>query len=448
MSPRVVLREADEPNNQVDDSTSEISDTSDGDSSCESDAYDERPPQRLAFVVMTCVISGYTLIGPLQHDLKVRLNVADSGRVGEMFIQSVALVQWGKTFLTLGQNVLLAWLPAIKRVYLAIVIMLIGVLIPPLMIFTFGSTWLGWVPIAYGCIGIALGIFECTFLSVISPLGPLTKSWAIMGFPAAFFIVNVFWQALRALIDFPVAVCFWYVALCMPVGLIAFRRIAPRDTKSDGKSYKQAALRTSLTDWRSWLVKMMPFCLVNIAAHFVMESILPAIFNTYNAKQVSLLGPMETSVLMKKEWFLVMLAFLLGISDMISRRIGYCFDLKTTSANYLGLAFALSCSILGLYLTTLGIAWLTWLSSSLGFFGNGFNYAITSKYIDRFVPRKHNLAAYSVWMFVGYCGAISGAVLVSTVKFWICGDNEYEFQCHAGLAHSPTKLIIANLTLA
>jgi len=427
------------------DASDELEDSSDGDSSCESDAAEIAPPQRLAFVVMTCVISGYTLIGPLQHDLKHALHVSDAGAVNEMFIQSVALVQWGKTFMTLGQNVLLGFLTSAQRVYVAMCLMFFGVLIPPLMIFTFGSLWLGWVPLAYGSIGLALGVFECTFLSVISPLGPLTKSWAIMGFPAAFFIVNVFFQSLRALFNVPVVISFWYVALCLPVGILCFKRIAPKDNKVDGKSYRQANLSSSLREWNSWLPKLLPFALVNIACHFVMESVLPAVFNTYNAKQVSLLGPENTTHLMKTEWFLVIFSFVMGIGDIISRRLGYCFDLKTTSANYLALAFAFCCTILGLILTIQGIAALTWFSAFLAFFGNGFNYAVTSKYIDKFVPRKHNLAAYSVWMCVGYCGAIAGAVLVSVVKSWICGGKQYEYQCSSGMSQ-PVPAVLGNAT--
>merc|ERR1719373_518441 len=121
---------------------------------------------------------------------------------------------------------------------------------------------------------------------------------------------------------------------------------------------------------------------------------------------------------------------------MISRRIGYCINLKRTADNYLALLFALSCSITGLLLTLKGIASLVWFSAFLAFFGNGFNYAVTSKYIDKCIPLKHNLAAYSVWMFVGYCGAIAGAVLVSMVRGWICGGHVYEYQCKSHHSHA------------
>mmetsp|Transcript_10018 Transcript_10018/g.22059 ORF Transcript_10018/g.22059 Transcript_10018/m.22059 type:complete len:436 (-) Transcript_10018:235-1542(-) len=433
MAQKVRMSDSDDEATEPTNASTSLSDTesveSDGDSSCESDEVENLPPRRLAFVAMTCVISAYTLVGPLQHDLKKQMGVSDSGALNQAFIQSVALVQWGKTFMTVGQNVLLAWLPTLHRVYLAMFVMFVGTIIPPLFIFTFESNWLGWVPIAFGCIGLGLGVFECTFLSVISPLGPLTKSWAIMGFPAAFFIVNVIWQSIRAVWDIPTVLPFWYVAACLPIGILCFRRIAPSSHKVDGKSYKQAALRSSLYEWKSWLVKMIPFIITNVAAHFTMESVLPAVFNTFNTESVSLFGPHDNH-LMKTRWFLVVYCFSNAAGDMISRRLGYCFQLNTTTANYQALAFALVCILSGLYLTTLGIAAVCWIAAFLAFFGNGFLYAVTSKYIDKFVPRKHNLAAYSVWMFLGYMGAIAGAVLVSMVQHWICHDGPQAYQCH------------------
>merc|ERR1719277_1783953 len=124
------------------------------------------------------MIQGYTLIGPLQHAFKVQMRIGDTGDVAHVF--------------------------------------------------TLGSSWLGWVFLSFGCIGLSLGIFECTFLNVITPMGPLTKSWAIMGFPAAFFIINVFGFLLVSF-GVPVQALFWYVVLGMPVGVALFAtRIAPQ----------------------------------------------------------------------------------------------------------------------------------------------------------------------------------------------------------------------------
>merc|ERR1719401_3281592 len=106
--------------------------------------------------------------------------------------------------------------------------MMIGCLIPPLFVYLLGSTWMGWVFLSFGLLGLGLGIFECTFLNVITPLGPLTKSWAIMGPPAAFAIINVFGMTLVSF-GLPVQALFWYIVCCMPVGIFLFAtRLAPQ----------------------------------------------------------------------------------------------------------------------------------------------------------------------------------------------------------------------------
>lgn len=428
------------------ESESDVSDDESGDeyndSSSELDegagaAGEDLPANPLGLFVMTFVIGGYTLIGPLQHHLKSQIGIGDEGSRNEVFTQSVATVQWSKTFLTLGQSVLLGCFKPVTRVNIAMMFMFFGTLIPPTIVYGFGSTWIGWVPMSYISIGFALGVFECTYLSVLSPLGPKTKSLAIMGFPAAFAIVNIIGQSLMALVDLPVVWIFWYIALTQPVAIFLFRRIAPSEGRGEGKAVRQAGILESLADWKAWVPRMVPFCFVNIFSHFVMESVQPALFNTYNACEVSLLGPENHSVLMSTTWFMVVLSILTAIADMSSRKIGYLFRFDTYRTNFAGLAFALSCSCTGLFVAIQGVASLAWLAAFLAFFGAGFNYAVTAKYIDKFVPGSHNLVGYSLWMFVGYCGAISGAVLVTPVRGMICDAHqvEYQYQC---LRNSPT----------
>jgi len=52
-----------------------------------------------------------------------------------------------------------------------------------------------------------------------------------------------------------------------------------------------------------------------------------------------------------------------------------------------------------------------------------------ARYIDRFVPKEHNLAAYSLWCFVGDAGSILGGSTVDAVRGWICGGHVYTYEC-------------------
>lgn len=408
-----------------------------------SDVEADLPPLHAVLPVMISVIQGYTLIGPLQHSFKEAMNVGDTGALGHAFTQAAALVQWGKFAMTMGQNLVLAPCSPLVRVYIAMAGMFLGALIPPFCVFALESHWFGWVFLSFGLIGLSLGVFECTFLNVITPLGPLTKSWAIMGFPAAFFLINVLGFLLVSF-GMPVQVLFWYVVACMPFGaaLFAFRVVprlrevwsesAGRAARADGEAGgKGAAIWDSCLDWRAWLPSLLPFMLCNIVGHFVMEGALPANFNAFNDHVVPLLGRTDDHLMNKERFFVVFFVFV-GVGDMASRRFTYSLGLDTYRSSIIALLAALACCLAGMYLTTLGIGVVAWLSAFLSFWGQGMNYAIGSKYIDRFVPRRHNLAAYSLWIFTGAAGAILGSTLVDVIRYWICHD---EASLHECLAH-------------
>eukprot|EP00930_Biecheleria_cincta_P031922 TRINITY_DN22137_c0_g1_i1.p1 TRINITY_DN22137_c0_g1~~TRINITY_DN22137_c0_g1_i1.p1 ORF type:complete len:472 (-),score=58.49 TRINITY_DN22137_c0_g1_i1:149-1495(-) len=396
------------------------------------------PPTRLVLVVMIAVIQGYTLIGPLQHDFKTQMKIGDSGAgASAAFTQAAALVQWGKFAMTLGQNFLFYHLDPVKRVYVATAGMLVGTLLPPLIVFTFGNRWLGWVFLSFGCIGLSLGTFEATFLAAITPLGPLTKSWAIMGFPGAFAIVNVF-GGLLLYAGLPVVVLFWYIVFGLPVGIFVFARfIVPKlkalssDTAKCNvlSSNKQASILHSLRHAASWMPMLIPFMAANIVGHFVMEGALPANFNAFNDHQVPLLGRRENDHLLDKRLFFVVFFVFVGLGDMASRRFAYCLVLDTHLKNFIALSIGIACSVLGMYLTVLGVGLVSWASVFLTFWGQGFNYAVSSKFIDRFIPREHNCAAYSFWMFAGSAGAIAGATMVDLIRGWICHGDVYLHEC-------------------
>lgn len=394
------------------------------------------PPRRVVLVVMITMIQGYTLIGPLQHAFKVRMKIADTGETARVFTQAAALVQWGKFAMTLGQGILLANVSPLNRVHLAMAIMMVGCLIPALCVYVIGSTWLGWVFLSFGCVGMSLGIFECTFLNVITPLGPLTKSWAIIGFPAAFAIINVFGMSLVT-VGMPVSVVFWYIVCCLPIGMIVFHtQVVPHlpDPGCSGRATgaensRSSTLWNSFLQWRSWFPGLIPFVVANIVGHFVMEGALPANFNTFNDAVVPLLHRNGEDHLMDTNLFFVIFFIFVGLGDMISRRVGYCFNLKTFESSLSALLGGLVCSVTGMYLTTLGIGVVAWLSAFLAFWGQGFNYAVAAQYIDWAVPRQHNLAGYSIWMFAGAAGGISGSTTVDVIRSWICHGEFYPHEC-------------------
>ena len=131
------------------------------------------------------------MVGPLQSAYKHELGISHGTDAAHAFTQAAVGVHYGKLIARLGHNVVFACLSPWARVVIAMIFMFVGVLIPPVLVFTLGWHWVGSVFIAYMLSGLGLGIFEVTFLSVITPLGKATKSWAIIGCPSGFATINI-----------------------------------------------------------------------------------------------------------------------------------------------------------------------------------------------------------------------------------------------------------------
>ena len=77
------------------------------------------------------------------------------------------------------------------RVVLSLILISTSMSLLVLMYFILQSSWVGWVYVAYMCGGIAIGSFESNLLSTITPLGPNTKMWAIIGMPVGFTVLYI-----------------------------------------------------------------------------------------------------------------------------------------------------------------------------------------------------------------------------------------------------------------
>lgn len=390
---------------------------------------DDRPASQAMILVMLCMFQGYAaMVGPLQQKFKAELNIGQVGDRAEAFTQAAVFVHYGKFVARLGHNLFLGCFTTMQRVYISMVIMLVGTAIPPLLVFQLGSTWVGWVFVSYGLSGIGLGIFECTFLSVITPLGKRTKAWAIMGAPLGFGMVCVLGQLLFSL-QMPVEYLYWYIVACIPAGMVIFHNLAPSRQEQAAGELKRASLWSSTAEWHRWLPEMLAFMVAKVVVNFVMENVTPVNFYIYNADQVPLLGPDSASPLIDRDVFFALVSVFIISGDTISRRVHHLLSLETYSANVFLLLAAVACSFGGFGCEILGIAVVTFPAVFLAFWGNGLVYGLSARYIDRFTPTEHNLAAYSLWCFLGDAGAIAGGSLVDVVRARVCGSQVYAFEC-------------------
>jgi len=340
----------------------------------------------------------------------------------------VDFVHWGKFFMRVGHNIVLGCFSPRQRVMVAMTFAFAGCLIPPLFVFALDFKWMGFVFFSYGLSGMGIGIFETTFLSVITPLGRRTKSYAMVAIPTGFAIIN-FGGMLLTSLGMPVENLYWYVCACLPIGLIIFQVKAPAECQSSEDSFKQARLAQSVGDWRSWVPLLMPCLIAKVILNFAMENITPVSFYTFNGKVVPLFGPAETTNLINHDIFFALMAFLTLIGNAGSVYVAYQFRLR----RYSGFVFIMILSCIGgiasCWFVTLKIAIVSLGAVFLAFWSNGTVYGASSSFIDFLIPKEHNLAAYSVWCMIGDLGPILGGAMMDVLRSFICDGEVYPYVC-------------------
>jgi len=391
----------------------------------ENEQEESLPAVRSLLIPMTCIFQGYAAYVVLQRFLKAELAGQDEDRRAA-FTAATTLMHWGKLVSRVGHDAFFACLSTRLRVVTAMAITLIAVLVPAVAVYRMGSSWIGIAFIHFGLLGIGVGVFEGTFLSVISPLGKLTKAWAIMGAPLGLAIVDIVCQLLhsKAVLNMSPEYFYWYIALCLPLGMAVFIKYAPRD---GGVQHQQAHLLKSLMEGRTWLPAMIPFLVAKVVGSFVMEN-TPGWFYVYNGKKVPMFSPAGTTNLVDPDLYFVLIYVAVLLGDSVSRRFVYLFSLNSLGSNVAVLGLAVLCSAGGFLLESFAVAVVTLLAAFLAFWGNGLGYAVAAKYIDRFVPREHSRAVYSLWCMSGDIGGIVGAGAVLWVNSIFCRSH-YTYEC-------------------
>mmetsp|Transcript_70536 Transcript_70536/g.210332 ORF Transcript_70536/g.210332 Transcript_70536/m.210332 type:complete len:427 (-) Transcript_70536:134-1414(-) len=387
---------------------------------------EDPPPVRLLLIPMTCVFQGYAAYVVCQRYLKAELGVGHTGEREHLFTQATVFMHYGKLAARVGHDVVCPCYSSWVRVLIAQFLVFLAVLIPPVFVWGFGDHWVGYAYFHFLLLGIGVGVFEGTFLSVISPLGRLTKAWAIMGAPLGLALVDIIGQLCTSkttLAMNPVYI-YWYIAISVLLGMGVFASYAPR---SSGVVHQQANFLKSLQDRRRWLVPMVPFFFAKLVGNFVMEN-TPGWFYVYNGKKVPFFSPSAETNLMDPDLYFVLIYIAVLLGDGISRRVAYLFKLDTMGANVAVLGVSVVCSLLGFALESLAVAVVTILAAFLAFWGNGLGYAVAAKYIDRYVPKEHNRAVYSMWCMIGDVGSIAGSALVDFVNSIFCKEA-YKYQC-------------------
>ena len=392
-------------------------------------AEEQSIPPTIMLVVMLSMYQGYaSMVGPLQAAYKHELGLKHGTSAAHVFTQAAVGVHYGKLIARLGHGIVFACLSPRTRVLIAMIFMFAGVLIPPLFVFTLKWHWVYSVFVSYMMSGVGLGTFAPTFLSVITPLGKATKSWAIVGCPAGFAIINILGLGLTSF-EVPVVYIYWYIVACLPVGFYVFLKYAPHDKAE----LRTANLGASLQQGRSWMPKMVPFYLAQFFSHFAMQN-WPAIFYMFHPPKVPLFNPHSDQHLVDWALFFAVTYIFTFLGDSISRRIAIYLKTPSLKRRLLFLSGAMTMTVTGLYLESLAIAIIIPLAIFLIFWGNGTIYGLTVNHVDSHVPSEHNLAAYSSWSFIGDLGSILGGILVDSTHDLFCRGHEGPFECWVRLS--------------
>eukprot|EP00927_Polykrikos_kofoidii_P080963 TRINITY_DN78019_c0_g1_i1.p1 TRINITY_DN78019_c0_g1~~TRINITY_DN78019_c0_g1_i1.p1 ORF type:complete len:445 (-),score=39.72 TRINITY_DN78019_c0_g1_i1:109-1368(-) len=387
----------------------------------------ESQPARVIFMIpMVCVFQAYGAYAGLQHFLKTDLAANDDGWREHYFTLATTLMHWGKLLSRCGHDLVFPCFSTWVRVQIAMMLAMGGILVPLVMRYMIGSQWIGIAFLHYGLLGVGVGIFEATYLSLISPLGHETKAWAIVGVPLGFGIVDVLAFILHSKLTLhlaPVWFFFW-VAFCLPFGVLVVATKAPRHEVT-----QQVNIFEALRDWKSWLLAASPFLIAKFASSFVMEN-TPAWFKIYNAGKVPMFSPSATDHLMDADFFFALVQTFVLLGDTLSRKAVYLFKLETPQSNIIMLCLAVVTSIVGFFLQSFIMGVVTVLAGFLAFWGNGMAYALSTKYFDRFVSPAQNRSVYSLWCMIGDCAGIIASYLVVVVSDFFCGSHSYPYACH------------------
>jgi len=442
-SSKKILKE--EESSSSPSSSSEESD-SDVEINQKGEEEEELPPVRRLMLPMMAMFQAYGAYVVMQRFLKSALDASHKGGVSDeertrreeraaMFTFATTLMHWGKLIMRVGHEFLFFWLTTRQRVMLSMVVTLVGVAVVPIACWMFDSKWMGWAYIHFTLLGLGVGVFEVTYLSVISPLGKLTKSWAIMGIPLGLALVDIVGQLVCSTQFVGVEghhenpqYIYWYIVICIPAAMYIFDTKAP----SESACVHQASIVDASKKCKEWLPKMIPFLFAKLIGNFVMEN-TPGWFYVFNTDKVPLLSPADTENVMDKDIYFCIIYVFVMLGDALSRRVLYCLPLKTKTSYNIVIVISIATSVLGFYLESLLIGWLTFIAAFLAFWGNGMTYAVATKFIDAALNSEYSRAVYGIWTMVGDIGSIIGAGAVEVVNEHFCRES-YPYVC-AGYGH-------------
>jgi len=362
-----------------------------------------RIPTWEASGVVLPIFMGYASLFALQHKVKSAYGIADDlSPLSRAFTASTSLLYLGNLTFRLGHTLFARWLSPRGRVYLSLACMMTAMLILGVMIFCVGSQWIGWVPMAYGLGGLAVGTFEANLLATLSPL-PGAKLYAVTAIPIGITFVTVGAFLLLSL-GVHVAFFYFFVAFACVCGMFLMCHRIP-DTTTELKGHR--SLVGNLRAWRQWFPLIASLPIAFSIDMFCVSTFSPGVLLfVYDKPDVPV--PLFGGEV-KPDVFFALYNTATFFGGFIGRGGGYRMRRMHP------LCFS-PLSLLAVALIFTRKPELQLLAGFCCLLADGLVYSQTCRNIDARVPHEFAVVAMSVWLFVGDIGSVTGSNLILQVR--------------------------------
>jgi len=301
-----------------------------------------------------------------------------------------------------------------SRVFVAMTLMTLAMLIIAVPIMTFGCRNQALLCIAYALGGTGVGTFDPNLLNCLTPLGKRTKLAAISAIPAgvnALLVGGFFLMAPP--MYFHASTIFLLVAamLCAGMVLMAVRIPSTVVASSQALSVDQSGLAQLLADcqkYRSWFPSMWGCCLAMVFNMACLTLFNPGVVLYVYDKPLVVLSE---SISWDRNYFIAAFNACGFVGGFTGRWLSYNLRLRQPPVYC-------CVSLLGIFVLLLWIPSVAFIGALFMMLGDGLIYGSISRYIDESIHKDFNLIAITAWLLFGDIGSIIGQNLIIPIRAW------------------------------
>ncbi|CAK9081368.1 unnamed protein product, partial [Durusdinium trenchii] len=361
------------------------------------------------FVVLPC-FSGYAALFGLQHEVKVRLRIADdSSQASHHFGAAVSCLYLFGLIFRLAHKVVFSSLNPRVRVHVALTCMMLSMLVMSVVILTLECYDLYWVVVSYSLGGAAIGSFESNLLNCLTPFGHKTKRLAILGIPLGVnsILIGGFFL-MGPPLQVSVTAVFAAVAALNFIGMLVFANWIPPSGETESGGMNE--LVADCKGCRHWLPLLWHYPLAFAVDTFTLAGFSPGLsLYVYNKDVVEVTA---VGMVLETKTFFAFYNTANMLGGLCGRWLSYQLQ-QRHPATYVCF------SVLGALLLVLQEPVLAPAGAFLVMLGDGLIYGTISRHVDSVIPQEFNLIAISYWLFIGDVGSLIGSSLISYLHDWL-----------------------------